>query len=50
MCTNLWLLRLKEREHSGDQSVDTIKIDLKMLRWMWIGFIWLSIVTDGKML
>lgn len=49
MCTVFWWRNLKETDCLEDLDVGgRIQLKLKGLRWeVWIGFIWLRIVTSG---
>jgi hypothetical protein len=46
-CTTIWWESPKERDHSEEQDVDGIRMDLREIGWGWIGFDWLKIGIGG---
>jgi hypothetical protein len=53
MCRKFWLGSLKGIYHTDDLGVDGgnyMKIDLRDIGWLYIGFIWLRIGTGGGLL
>jgi hypothetical protein len=50
-CAVFWWESLKERNHSEDQGVDGIRMDLREVGLGgWIGFDWLRIGAGGGLL
>jgi hypothetical protein len=51
--TNLQSGNLKERDHLADLDVNEriiLELISKKCMWMWTGFIWLRIGTNGRLL
>jgi hypothetical protein len=49
-CTRFWWERPKERDHSEDQGMGSERILGILVGGLWIGFVWLRIVTGDELL